>query len=143
MSQTSSVYREVLLEHFRHPRNRGGLEAMRHVHRGANPRCGDEIEVGVDIDEQCLRVVRFRGRGCSICIASASMMSEVLTGSTLDEARSLAGVLIGWFSEASRETPPPISEPLTALGAVREHPARWRCVLLPWEALLGSLAQAH
>lgn len=144
MSDGSSVYRQVLLEHFRHPRNRGGLEGMDRVHRGANPRCGDEIEVGVEIDGGYLRAVRFRGRGCSICIASASMMSEVLTGTSLERARSLGRALADWFSDDRGEAVSPlIGEPLIALGAVRAHPARRRCALLAWEALAASLDEAR
>lgn len=140
MSGDGGVYRELLLEHFHHPRNRGEVAGMFRVRRGANPRCGDEVEVGVDLDGERLRAVRFRGRGCSICIASASMMSEVLDGATVDEALSLCADMSGWFTEAAGTRPPPrISVPLTALSAVQGHPARRRCALLAWEALAAAL----
>ncbi len=140
MSTDGGVYRELLLDHFHHPRNRGEVAGMMRVRRGANPRCGDEVEVGIDLDGECLRAVRFRGRGCSICIASASMMSEVLSGTTVDEAMSLSLAMTGWFSGAAGSRPPTrISEPLAALSAVQGHPARRRCALLAWEALMAAL----
>lgn len=140
MSTDAGVYRELLLEHFHHPRNRGEVAGMARVRRGANPRCGDEVEVGVDLDGDRLRAVRFRGRGCSICIASASMMSEMLSGTTVDQALSLGSAMAEWFAEDAGSRPPvSIAEPLTALGAVQGHPARRRCALLPWDALTAAL----
>ena len=85
-----SLYKEVLLDHFHHPRNKGDLAGADVVRRGSNPRCGDEIEVGIEVEAGRLSRVRFRGRGCSVCIASASLMTEAVTGRDAAEAQALA-----------------------------------------------------
>ena len=132
-----SVYKEVLLDHFHNPRNKGELDDMAMVRRGSNPRCGDEIEVGIACDNGVLETVRFRGRGCSICLASASMMTECTSGLKIQQARQLIVRLQQWFSNTTNEIPP--NENLTALGVIRQHPARNKCVLLAWQALAEIL----
>ena len=129
----SSIYKAVLLDHFRNPRNKGDLNAMDRVKRGSNPRCGDEIEVGIRIHNEVLESVKFRGRGCSICLASASIMSESTQGLTLLQARQLVQQMLEWFGETKGEAPS--NTTLAALGAVRQHSARKKCVLLAWAAL--------
>ena len=128
-----SLYREVLLDHFHNPRNKGGLDDMQHVRRGDNPRCGDEIEVGVIDKHDSLEAVRFRGRGCSICLASASIMTETTQGLKIAQARSLVDGMKTWFGD-DEETSAPVDGVL-ALGSVRQHPARKKCAMLAWQAL--------
>lgn len=130
-----SIYKDVLMDHYRNPRNRGDLRDADVVRRGSNPRCGDDIEVGVNFDDDRLDRVMFRGRGCSVCLASASMMTEAVTGKSKQDAHQLAGGMKAWFS-ADGEKP---AESLQALEAVRGHSARKRCVLLAWEALDDAL----
>lgn len=132
-----SVYKEVLLDHFHNPRNKGELDDMDMVKRGSNPRCGDEIEVGIACDNGVIGAVRFRGRGCSICLASASMMTECISGLRFQQARQLIVKLQHWFSNTNSEMPP--NENLSALGPIRQHPARKKCVLLAWQALDEAL----
>lgn len=132
-----SIYKSILLDHFHNPRNKGDLDGMDVVRRGSNPRCGDEIEVGVERENELVRSIRFRGRGCSICLASASMMSECATGLSCRQARQLVTQVQRWFEDGSIDTPPDSS--LAALGAVRQHPARRKCVLLAWMALDDAL----
>lgn len=137
---SDSLYKEVLLEHFHHPRNKGGLTGADRVRRGSNPRCGDDIEVGLFVRGDRLESVRFRGRGCSICIAAASLMTEAVTGASRSEALQLCECMQTCFGPADGA---PLTEPprdLEALWAVRDHPARRRCVLLSWEALHDALA---
>ncbi len=136
-----SVYKKVLLDHFHNPRNKGGLDAMDVVRRGSNPRCGDDIEVGVSQNNQGLTSVRFRGRGCSICLASASMMSESTTNLGYRQTRQLVEQILQWFSESNGE--PPANTTLASLGAVRQHSARQKCVLLPWQALQKALVDIN
>lgn len=136
----NSLYKDVLLGHFRNPRNKGELDGAAVVRRGSNPRCGDDIEVGIFMAGSRIDQVRFRGRGCSVCIASASMMTEAVAGHTSDETRHLCAQMHHWFGQGTGEdmtNPPP---ELEALSAVREYPARRRCVLLSWEALADALA---
>ncbi len=136
-----TLYKAVLLEHFHHPRNKGSLQDADLVRRGSNPRCGDDIEVGLFMQGDRLERVKFRGRGCSLCIASASLMTEAVRGHHRGEARSLCERIQLWFAQEKddadgAELPPD----LEALLAVRDYPARRRCVLLSWQALSDALA---
>jgi nitrogen fixation protein NifU and related proteins len=133
-----SVYKTVLLDHFHNPRNKGDLDTMDRVSRGSNPRCGDEIEVGIRAENEILDSVRFRGRGCSICLASASIMSEATKSLSLQQARDLVQQMLDWFGDTKTEAP--ANTTLAALGAVRQHSARKKCVLLAWIALGETLA---
>ncbi len=133
-----SLYKTVLLDHFHNPRNKGDLDTMDSVSRGSNPRCGDEIEVGFRANNEVLESVRFRGRGCSICLASASIMSECTQGLTMQQALDLIQQMMEWFGDTKSEAPS--NTTLAALGAVRQHSARKKCVLLAWMALDEALA---
>ncbi len=136
---SESLYKSVLMDHYRHPRNRGELDGADVVCRGSNPRCGDDIEVGVRFDGEQLGWVAFRGRGCAICLASASMMTEAATGRSRAAARELCDDLRGWMAGSDGEEPGGLPETLRALSSARAHPARRRCVLLAWEALQDAL----
>ena len=135
---TEALYKEQLLDHARKPRNRGDLDDADLRCRGSNPRCGDEVELGLYLNTGALEQLRFRGRGCSICMASASLLTEVATGS-LQDAAALCAAMHDWFAVAEPKAPPPRPE-LAPLGPVRKHPARHRCVLLSWDALGQALA---
>ena len=132
-----SIYKTVLLDHFHNPRNRGDLDSMEVVKRGSNPRCGDDIEVGIDRSEDGTTTVRFRGRGCSICLASASMMAEATSGLTPQQSQELVQQILLWF-EHSHDNPP-LNTTLAALGAVRGHSARKKCATLAWKALQQAM----
>jgi nitrogen fixation NifU-like protein len=132
-----SIYKAVLLDHFHNPRNKGELDSTDVIRRGSNPRCGDDIEVGISCKNETLQSVRFRGRGCSICLASASIMSECTTGLSLQKVRLLIDQMQQWFGDKNAQTPS--NTALAALGEVRKHPARKKCVLLAWQALSEAL----
>ncbi len=138
------LYKETLLDHYRHPRNRsdGPIAGADAVARGANPRCGDEVEIGIFMQGDLIRDVMFRGRGCAICIASASMMTEAVTASSTDTTRRLCDQIGAWFGAAETATEAGLPADLQALAAVREHPARKKCVLLSWEALAEAIDKA-
>jgi len=144
MSETG-MYKQILLDHYRHPRNRSDLVDAQVVRRGSNPRCGDELEVGVNLSGDTLSKVEFRGRGCSVCLASASMMTEAVNGRSINAAEKLFTQMQRWFGDNSpdRQAAVQASEAapagMEALAAVREHPGRRRCVLLAWEALHDAI----
>ncbi len=131
-----------MLDHARHPRNRGGLELAEIVRRGRNPQCGDEIEVGIAVARQArgevLASARFRGRGCAVCIASASIATDALCAMTRADAVRLTREMTRWFG-AGGAAPSGISPALQALALVRDYPARLRCALLAWQALSEAL----
>jgi nitrogen fixation NifU-like protein len=139
------LYKDRLLEHYRHPKNRcqGPINGATAVERGANPRCGDEVEIGIFLADETIEAVKFRGRGCAICIASASMMTQAASGLSRASARALFEQMSTWFGTAGEEANGRIPEDLQALSAVRDHPARQRCVMLSWEALAAALDTAE
>lgn len=131
--------REILLDHYRKPRNKGRLEFADATARGSNPRCGDDIEVTLRLNQGVLTQVAFQGRGCSVCIASASLMTEVVSGKERQHVLDLTAKMNAWFSTADSLAVEPPAPSLQALSAVRQHPARKRCVLLAWQALEEAL----
>lgn len=141
MSVDQDLYQQLVLEHKRSPRCFGTLPEATHEARGRNPQCGDDIRVQLRVEGDDLRDIRFDGRGCAICIASASMMSEAVRGHPVADARALQqrfrAVLTG-------QTEPEEAElgKLVSLAAVRRYPGRIKCALLGWHALMHALAGA-
>lgn len=127
------LYREVILDHYTRPRNKGTLDDPDITVEGANPLCGDELSIYVKLTGGKISAVRFVGRGCSISQASASMMTDQITGKTLVEAR----VLVGRFKAMMRGDAVPEEElgDLVALQGVRKFPVRIKCATLAWVAL--------
>lgn len=138
MSDTA-IYKAHLLDHFKHPRNKaaGDLSHLQVVHRGSNPRCGDDIEIGFSVTDGFIAPIEFRGRGCSVCIASASMMTEVISGQSSEVAKTLATAMQQWIEGEEIDIP----EGLRPLHALRHHPARKKCVILCWNALATGLRE--
>jgi nitrogen fixation NifU-like protein len=137
---TEDLSREVILDHYQNPRNHGRLANPTLANRGHNPLCGDEIELSLGIDPASERIldIAFTGRGCSISQASASMMTEVVKGQTLDDAEAAASRFTTRM--ASREPPPrELEDELDALQGVKKYPARVKCALLPWTTLRESV----
>ncbi|HXY68419.1 MAG TPA: SUF system NifU family Fe-S cluster assembly protein [Gemmatimonadales bacterium] len=134
----AELYQELILDHYRRPRNKGSLEA--HTRRVAltNPTCGDELELDLLLDGDTIADVRFSGRGCSISQASASMMTQLIKGKTVAEARALAarfGEMMHGSDEAARDRA--LGE-ARALAGVAKFPVRVKCALLGWNALEES-----
>jgi len=132
------LYREVILDHYRHPRNKGSLEGADVTREGANPLCGDEIRVSLRLRDGVVEDVRFDGKGCSISQASASMMTERIRGARLGEARRL----IAEFKAMIHGDPAPDDlGDLVALAGVRKFPVRVKCATLGWLTLEGALEE--
>ncbi len=136
----SALYKEILITHYKKPQHRGNLQGATHTCRGRNPSCGDEVEVAVFYCGDALQEVRFEGRGCSICIASASMMSCAVEGLDVPAVRQLCDrVKTSLLAGAGAELPASVA----ALGAVLAYPARRRCALLCWDALQEAMQRAQ
>jgi nitrogen fixation NifU-like protein len=130
-----SLYQELILRHYRHPRNRGELEGATAVVSRFNPLCGDEITLQLRVRDGRVEEARFLGQGCSISQASASMLTERVVGRTAEEAAALAArftAMLHGDEEAARD---PALGDLRALAGVARFPARVRCAMLAWEAL--------
>lgn len=127
------LYREVILDHYTRPRNKGTLDDPDITVEGANPLCGDELSIYVKLAGGKISAVRFVGRGCSISQASASMMTEQIKGKSLEEAKSL----VGRFKAMMHGAPAHEDElgDLMALQGVRKFPVRIKCATLAWVAL--------
>ena len=127
------LYREVILDHYTHPRNKGSLDGADIKVDGANPLCGDELSIYVKLAAGLISDVRFVGRGCSISQASASMMTEQIKGKTLPQARALVGRFKAMMH--GEDVPEEELGDLMALQGVRKFPVRIKCATLAWVAL--------
>ncbi len=135
MSDMDDLYKEVILDHYRAPRNRGRIEEPEvHLHRD-NPLCGDEIDLYLDLEDGKVKGVTFEGRGCSISQASISMMTEALTGLTLEEAEGVANSFKHMMQGDEGADGEDLGE-LVALKGVQKYPVRIKCAMLGWNAFL-------
>jgi len=160
MPGLEDLYREIILDHYRNPRNRGELETPpAHKVEGFNPLCGDEIVVYVDVEDGKIADIKIGGQGCSISQSSASMMSSAVKGKTVEEARALTSAfkalmtihesrLDGGGGDGSgTDTPTPDPEvklgDLEALQGVVKFPVRIKCATLSWNTLAQGLHEAE
>jgi nitrogen fixation NifU-like protein len=141
-----SLYQEVILDHAKHPHHYGKLDdAHASAHR-LNPTCGDSVEVQLTLAEDGrIAVIQFNGRGCAISQASASMMTDVMLGKTLDEAHAALRDFQSRMMDKNGAFTFELEDmqELEALGGVRQFPNRIRCATLAWHTLEDALAQLH
>lgn len=153
MAGLEDLYKEIVLDHYRSPRNRGELETppARHA-EGFNPLCGDEVHVYVQVDDGVVSDVAIAGQGCSISQASASMMSAAIKGKSVDEVEELTSAVKAMMSihEQSLDDdddsgvlpdPPDVElGDLEALKGVVQFPVRIKCATLGWNTLSEALS---
>jgi nitrogen fixation NifU-like protein len=144
MMDLRELYQDIILDHGRHPRNFRTIEHPTHFAQGHNPLCGDRVTVYLTLDGDRIADVSFQGRGCAISTAAASLMTEVLKGKTLAEARTLfrqfrARVIGGEPAEELSETLAEEMDRLEPLTGVKAYPARVKCATLPWHAVEAAL----
>jgi nitrogen fixation NifU-like protein len=136
--QLDDLYRELILDHYRHPHNKGKLEGATHA-EGYNPLCGDEIEVDVALGaDGAIESIAFQGRGCSISQASGSMMTDLVKGETVEEAARLSQSFRSMMTEPDREIDPELGD-LEAFQGVAKFPVRVKCATLAWRVLEDAL----
>lgn len=133
-----ALYREVILDHYRAPRNKGRLDDATVVVELKNPVCGDEITLYLKLDKSQVQSLRFEGRGCSISQASASMMTQAVRGKSLDEALDLVSRFKGMVRGELPVEQADLGD-LEALHGVAKFPVRVKCAVLAWEALKQGL----
>ncbi|MPZ98146.1 MAG: SUF system NifU family Fe-S cluster assembly protein [Dehalococcoidia bacterium] len=137
-SLLDDLYKDIILDHYRNPRNRGSLGAARTCFaEGANPLCGDQITIEVTLDGDRIEQVQFDGQGCSISQASASMMTDYVKGKTVEEARGAAGAFQRMMT--SGEPPEEDLGDIEALSGVAKFPVRVKCASLSWKTLEQAL----
>ena len=153
MPGLEDLYREIILDHYRNPRNKGELPVPpAHRSEGHNPLCGDEIEVYLDVQDGTVTDIKVRGQGCSISQSSASMMSSAVKGKSIDEARALVRAFKGMMSihehtlegdgDDDAEAPEVKLGDLEALRGVVKFPPRIKCATLAWNTLTLGLDEA-
>ncbi len=133
------LYQEILLDHYKNPRNRGVLEQP-DVHLDAkNPFCGDEITIDFTFDGDRIKEIRFQGEGCVISQASVSLLTESVKGKTIEEAQDV----VDQFTKLIRgeiDALDPELEELMAMQGVSAYPTRVKCALLAWNTLKKALS---
>jgi nitrogen fixation NifU-like protein len=136
--ELNDLYRDVILDHNRQPRNFGSLEPADASVEGFNPLCGDRLTVRLRLADDKISDIRFEGQGCAISTASASLMTEAVKGKTRVEALQLFDRIHQMLTD---DAAPPADElgKLAALSGVREYPARVKCASLCWHTLASAL----
>ncbi|MCP3912369.1 MAG: SUF system NifU family Fe-S cluster assembly protein [Actinomycetia bacterium] len=153
MAGLEDLYREIILDHYRSPRNRGELETPPAVRaEGFNPLCGDEIVVYLDVEDGVVNDIAIGGQGCSISQSSASMMSSTVKDKTLDEVDDIIKAFKAMMSLHEHSLDDEASEPeevpdvklgdLEALRGVVKFPVRIKCATLSWNTLTQALEEA-
>jgi nitrogen fixation NifU-like protein len=140
------LYREVILDHYRNPRNRGHLDSPDATAEGVNPMCGDELTIELMVSGGVVSDVAIDGQGCSISQASASMMTEAIKGKGREEIDDLVSRFRTMMSlEESEESGLDPDRPgatlgdIEALQGVRQYPVRIKCASLGWNTLMEAL----
>jgi nitrogen fixation NifU-like protein len=133
--ELQDLYQQVILDHNRSPRNFRKLDNANRTAEGHNPLCGDQIQVYLLMQGDTLKEISFQGSGCAISKASASLMTDVLKGKTNHEIQQLFQifhdmVMTGKEAEIGK---------LSAFAGVHHFPARVKCAILPWHAIMAAL----
>ncbi len=147
MSDLRELYQDIILDHGRHPRNLRALAQPTHLARGHNPLCGDRVTIYLAVEPGegggHIADVSFEGRGCAISTAAASLMTEVLKGKTIAEARALFAQFHARVTGGETAAPPAELEEdierLEPLTGVKAYPVRVKCAPLPWHAFEAAL----
>ncbi|MEO7647217.1 MAG: Fe-S cluster assembly sulfur transfer protein SufU [Gemmatimonadaceae bacterium] len=136
-----AMYQELILDHYRRPRNKGELEGEHKTIAMKNPLCGDEVYLHLSLEDERVTGISFTGRGCSISQAAASMITQAVKGKTSAEAETLGEryreMIMGDADAAADKS----LGQLRALAGVSKFPARVRCALLAWDALKQGMRE--
>ncbi len=141
MSDLRDLYQQVIMDHKKNPRNFREIVDANHMAHGNNPLCGDALVVYVKLNDDVIEDVSFQGSGCAISVASASLMTEILKGKTLEEAEKLYdNVHRALTGEAEGGE---LAGKLEVLGGVKEFPARVKCATLSWHTVHAAVDSDH
>ena len=134
------LYKEVILDHYRDPRNKGRLDPHDVLLERNNPLCGDEIELFLKFDGDQVDGISFDGKGCSISLASTSMMTEKVKGLSATQAADVAASIKRMMAGEEEGDPDSLGD-LVSLKGVVKYPVRIKCALLGWNTLLEALEE--
>jgi nitrogen fixation NifU-like protein len=139
MSELADLYQDVILEHSRHPRNFGKLDDANRQAKGNNPLCGDRVTIYLSLDGDRIADVHFEAKGCAISVASASMMTTMVKGKTVAEAKALFERFHALVTGKANGADDGLDE-LAALSGVKDFPTRIKCATLPWHTMTAAIA---
>lgn len=128
-----TLYRQVIMDHYKNPRNKGVLENSLTVDMN-NPTCGDRIRLTLDLEDNVVKDAKFEGEGCSISMSSASMMTQAIKGKTLDKALELSKIFSDLMLGKDYDGDLDLGD-IEALKGVTNFPARIKCATLAWKAM--------
>jgi nitrogen fixation NifU-like protein len=134
------LYEEIILDHYRRPRNKGKVDPSDFIIHDSNPLCGDEVDISARLADGKIAELKFDGRGCAICMASASIMTQKLRGKTLSEAQQFIGGFLNMMRGDTAFGGKELGD-LKALEGVLKFPVRVKCATLAWNAALQGLRQ--
>ena len=132
----SALYQQVVLDHYRHPRNRGSLDRCTHAADGANPLCGDRLRVELAVDAERIEALRFSGEACAIATATMSLLSELAPGRSPADVAAMADRFARLIESGEEDSA--LGE-LNAMRELQRYPSRRKCALLPWATLRAAL----
>ena len=141
MGSLDELYKEVILDHYRAPRNKGRLDPHDVSLERNNPLCGDEIELFVKFDGDTIEGIAFEGKGCSISQASVSMMTEKVQGLSAKDATSVAESIKAMMAGEAEGDQKQLGD-LVSLKGVVKYPVRIKCALLGWNTLEEALQES-
>lgn len=134
------LYRQVIMDHYKNPRNRGMLEDDSLTINMNNPTCGDRIQLTFKVEDGKVNDVKFEGEGCSISMSSASMMTQAIKGKTIEEAIQLSKVFSDMMQGKDYDDNLDLGD-IEALQGVSKFPARIKCATLAWKAMEKGLKE--
>jgi len=132
------LYQEMILDHYKNPRNFQKLEGANRRAEGFNPLCGDRVTVYLLVDDDTITDVSFEGSGCAICTASTSVMTEILKGKSFEETEE---IFESFRDLVTADPSSPVADmgKMSVFSGVREFPVRIKCATLPWHTMLSAL----
>jgi nitrogen fixation NifU-like protein len=145
MSIEDDIYKEIILENYKATRNKRAVEGETNHAEGANPSCGDDLELHVRAADGRIDDIAYEGMGCSICCASANLLCDAVRGKTLGEAQAIVSQYRAMLTEDAQVEFPDDAGDLEAMQGVRKYPVRIKCAMLAWntlEHIMGELAPA-
>jgi len=139
-SNLDNLYRRVIMDHYKNPRNRGILEDGSHTINMNNPTCGDRIQLTMKVEDGIVKNANYEGEGCSISMSSASMMTQAIKGKKVEEALKLATIFSDMMLGKEYDEDLDLGD-IEALQGVSKFPARIKCATLAWKAMEKGLKE--
>ena len=138
------LYQDIILEHGKNPRNLGKYEGYSHDAKGYNPLCGDKVHVYLKLDNgKKVESLTFEGEGCAISLASASIMTELIRGKSINDAKEIMNAFLNMIKNTSKIQSNHLDEDqktkLMSLSGVKQYPMRVKCATLSWHTLISAI----